>query len=86
MDEYVCTTNTYEIKSNKPQMTYLNQYTQKQKKLEKILYLLSTELELKVNELKARVKLLEEELMDKKGLIEQLLEKQKANGKQDNRE
>ena len=44
------------------------------------------ELDLKVNELKSRIQLLEEELIDKKGLIEHLLEKQKANGKQDNRE
>jgi len=58
-------------------MTHLNQYTQQQ---------ISTELKLKVNELKARIQLLEEELIDKKGLIEHLLEKQKANGKQDNRE
>jgi len=58
-------------------MTHLNTYTQQQ---------ISTELELKVKELKARIQLLEEELMDKKGLIEHLLEKQKANGKQDNRE
>ena len=58
-------------------MTHLNQYTQQQ---------IGIELELKVNELKARIQLLEEELIDKKGLIEHLLEKQKANGKQDNRE
>ena len=54
-------------------MTHLNQYTQQQ---------IGIELELKVNELKARIQLLEEELIDKKGLIEHLLEKQKANGKQ----
>ena len=58
-------------------MTHLNQYTQQQ---------IGIELELKVNELKSRIQLLEEELIDKKGLIEHLLEKQKANGKQDNRE
>ena len=50
-------------------MTHLNQYTQQQ---------IGIELELKVNELKARIQLLEEELIDKKGLIESLIDKQKA--------
>jgi len=58
-------------------MTHSNSHTQRQ---------ISIELELKVNELKSRVRLLEDELTDKKGLIESLIDKQKANGKQDNRE
>tara|TARA_R100001530_G_C4264173_1_gene141361 strand:+ start:377 stop:553 length:177 start_codon:yes stop_codon:yes gene_type:complete len=57
-------------------MTHSNSHTQRQ---------ISIELELKVNELKSRVRLLEDELTDKKGLIESLIDKQKANGKQDNR-
>jgi|3_EtaG_2_1085321.scaffolds.fasta_scaffold27626_5 hypothetical protein len=77
MNKYVCTANRYEIKYNRSQMTHSNSHTQRQ---------ISIELELKVNELKSRVRLLEDELTDKKGLIESLIDKQKANGKQDNRE
>ena len=54
-------------------MTHSNSHTQRQ---------ISIELELKVNELKSRIQLLEDELTDKKGLIESLIDKQKANGKQ----
>ena len=58
-------------------MTYTKAHTQQK---------IWTDLKLEVKELQLRIKILEEELIDKKGLIESLIDKQKANGKQHNRE